>query len=104
MFAALTLGRFHPRGQTDDAQDAKARPLTPIARASEMAIASLQGVLTNTCRVIDQIEAALPAQASPDADAAQTKVDTMRRRELRVVQSRAEIENPTIVYRARWIN
>ncbi|ETS64759.1 hypothetical protein PaG_00717 [Moesziomyces aphidis] len=104
MFAALTLGRFHPQGQADGAQDAKARPLTPIARASEMAIASLQGVLTNTCRVIDQIEAALPAQASPDADAAQTKVDTMRRRELRVVQSRAEIENPTIVYRARWIN
>ncbi|SJX62894.1 related to pyridoxal kinase [Sporisorium reilianum f. sp. reilianum] len=103
MFAALTLGRFHPEPPSAQSNSTTAKPLTPIAKASELAIASLQGILSNTCRVIDQLEKELkPAAAA--VDEAQERVDRMRRRELRVVQSRREIEAPTIVYRARWIS
>ena len=111
MFAALTLGRFHPEGPKDangamQSNGAYKKPLTPIARASELAIASLQGILSNTCRVIDELEKDLPAASAADGktDEAQEKVDRMRRRELRVVQSKKEIESPTIVYNAKWIS
>ncbi|KAJ9479096.1 putative pyridoxal kinase BUD17 [Pseudozyma hubeiensis] len=96
MFAALTLGRFHP--DTKIAAD----DLTPIAKASELAIASLQGVLSNTCRVIDELERNL-GEGEKEKDEVEARVDRMRRRELRVVQSKKEIESPTIVYRAKWI-
>ncbi|CDS00168.1 related to pyridoxal kinase [Sporisorium scitamineum] len=108
MFAALTLGRFRP--ETDSAGQSNGtgeKPLTPIAKASELAIASLQGILSNTCQVIDQLEKDLaPATQGADGkvDEAQERVDRMRRRELRVVQSKSEIESPTIVYRAKWIS
>ncbi|SNX84391.1 related to pyridoxal kinase [Melanopsichium pennsylvanicum] len=106
MFAALTLGRFNPDSNQDGTVHTNAskdnKPLTPIAKASEMAIASLQGILSNTCKVIDALERDFPIQTK--ADEAQQKVDTMRRRELRVVQSKNEIESPTIVYRAKWIS
>lgn len=109
MFAALTLGRFHPDATKDANQaatqtnGASSKPLTPIAKASELAIASLQGILSNTCRTIEQIEHNLQANAeSGKVDEAQERVDRMRRRELRVVQSKKEIESPTIVYRAKW--
>ncbi|EST05517.1 Phosphomethylpyrimidine kinase type-1 [Kalmanozyma brasiliensis GHG001] len=101
MFAALTLGRFHREGQMASQANGATKDLTPIAKASELAIASLQGILSNTCKVIDQIEKDLPD--STGKDEAQEKVDRMRRRELRVVQSKKEIESPMIVYRARWI-
>ncbi|GAC93533.1 hypothetical protein PHSY_001098 [Pseudozyma hubeiensis SY62] len=96
MFAALTLGRFHP--ETKIAAD----DLTPIAKASELAIASLQGILSNTCRVIDELERNLGGEEK-EKDEVEVRVDRMRRRELRVVQSKKEIESPTIVYRAKWI-
>lgn len=107
MFAALTLGRFQPEpkeaAQSNGVQHP--RPLTPIAKASELAIASLQGILSNTCRVIDELKKDLPpASEAEKKDEAQERVDRMRRRELRVVQSKKEIESPTIVYRAKWIS
>lgn len=104
MFAALTLGRFHPE-QGARRSNGVEKELTPIAKASEMAIASLQGILSNTTKVIDELEQGLQGkQGGGGGDEAQEKVDRMRRRELRVVQSKKEIESPTIVYRARWIN
>lgn len=104
MFAALTLGRFHPEASTSAQANQSANELTPIAKASELAIASLQGVLSNTCRVIDQLETESNADTDAEGnDGAQAKVDRMRRRELRVVQSKNEIESPTIAYRAKWI-
>ncbi|KAJ1025378.1 hypothetical protein NDA13_004191 [Ustilago tritici] len=106
MFAALTLGRFQPESQDSAADGAvngeTGKPLTPIAKASELAIASLQGILSNTCKVIDELEANVGNKGGR-VDEAQAKVDRMRRRELRVVQSKKEIESPTIVYRAKWI-
>lgn len=109
MFAALTLGRFHPESAQETPSNASAHhdddndELTPIAKASELAIASLQGILSNTCRVIDQLESQR-TDAEKAKDDAEAKVDRMRRRELRVVQSKKEIESPTIVYRAKWIS
>lgn len=115
MFAALTLGRFQPDRQVTPTPQANGssninKPLTPIAKASELAIASLQGILANTCRVIDELEKDLSSSSSSAAavgsegvDKAQQRVDRMRRRELRVVQSKREIESPTIVYHAKWI-
>ncbi|SAM82009.1 related to pyridoxal kinase [Ustilago bromivora] len=106
MFAALTLGRFQPESQASAADGAvngeTGKPLNPIAKASELAIASLQGILSNTCKVIDELEANVGNKGNR-VDEAQAKVDRMRRRELRVVQSKKEIESPTIVYRAKWI-
>ncbi|PWZ02205.1 Ribokinase-like protein [Testicularia cyperi] len=115
MFAALTLGRFRPEDleYSSTAADASQKPITPIARASELAIASLQGILKNTCRVIESLESQSEQQKLQDQqkqekekdqlDEAQKRVDTMRVRELRVVQSKSEIENPSIVYRAKWL-
>lgn len=109
MFAALTLGRFRSEGEPS-ANGAKqsngmrsTSPLTPIAKASELAIASLQGILANTCQVIEKLEKDQPESTGGKTDEAQERVDRMRRRELRVVQSKKEIESPTIVYHARWI-
>ncbi len=109
MFAALTLGRFHPEPSTTHTQangaSRKDKPLTPIAKASELAIASLQGILSNTCKVIDELEKNLPTEGeTKGVDEAQERVDRMRRRELSVVQSKREIESPTIVYHAKWIS
>ncbi|SPO25800.1 related to pyridoxal kinase [Ustilago trichophora] len=105
MFAALTLGRFHPEAEESARSNGVGKkPLTPIAKASELAIASLQGILSNTCKVIDELEKELPPPGAEAKDEAQEKVDRMRRRELRVVQSKREIETPTIVYCAKWIS
>lgn len=103
-FAALTLGRFQPMQPVEAGQG---KPLTPIARASELAIASLQGILRNTCKVIEKLEKQEAETATPEElaqlDDAEKRVRMMRKRELRIIQSRSEIENPTVVYKAKWI-
>ncbi|EPQ31193.1 uncharacterized protein PFL1_01381 [Pseudozyma flocculosa PF-1] len=124
LFAALTLGRFRPqetaqeRAATADGANG-VKSLTPIARAAELAIASLQGILARTSETIDRLEAE-EARQSPSAatatngkvqgevqveaeDPAEARVNRMRKRELRIVQSRDEIERPEVVYRARWL-
>lgn len=114
-FAALTLGRFDPNLDPNSLDGAP----SPIARASELSIASLQGILKNTMDYIESFGEV------PDRDElrkivlergdlkdekeiekeieGQLKVETMRRRELRIIQSRNEIENPKVKYRARWL-
>ena len=97
---------------------------SPIARATELAIGSLQGILANTTRYIEETspvpsreeikdqllkngggkrEAEMNQDEIEKLVQSQLKVEIMRRRELRMVQSRKEIENPQVRYRARWL-
>lgn len=99
LFAALALGRY-------DSNDIRASSAgegdaveTTLSRAVAKAIASVQGVLRKTAAAIDKT-ASIPEDIS---DPAQIRVETMRRRELRIIQSRQEIENPQDVYKARWL-
>jgi pyridoxine kinase len=92
LFSALLLGRYDEtrKGSTVD---------TPLACAAERAIAGVQEVLHNTAAAID----ATPSVADDIKDEAQRRVEVMRRRELRLIQSRKAIENPDIQHRARWL-
>lgn len=114
-FAALTLGRFDPNL---DSSSLDGSP-SAIARASELSIASLQGILKNTMDYIESFgevphrdevrKMVLEREDLKDESeieqeiGGQLKVETMRRRELRIIQSRNEIENPKVKYRARWL-
>lgn len=119
-FAALTLGRFDPKLGEKDLMGSP----SPIARATELAIGSLQGILANTTRYIEETspvpsreeikdqllkngggkrEAEMNQDEIEKLVQSQLKVEIMRRRELRMVQSRKEIENPQVRYRARWL-
>ena len=95
LFSALLLGRFDP------AQHSLSTSLvgTPLSTAAEKAIAGVQGVLHTTSQAIS----AAPPMPAGMVDAAQTRVEEMRRRELRVVQSRSAIETPTVQFRAQWL-
>jgi len=120
-FSALLIGRFDPSSSTRS--DLSSAP-TPVARAAELAIASLQSILSRTKTAI-QSAPALPdiaeltalAKANlaegatwPSEDpaeidklvAAQRRVEEMRPRELKIVQSKGDIENPQVVYRASY--
>jgi pyridoxine kinase len=92
LFSALLLGRY-------DEQQSGSSVNTPLACAAEKAIAGVQGVLHNTAAAI---EATPPIPANVH-DEAQHRVEVMRRRELRIVQSRQAIENPDIKYHAQWL-
>ncbi|KAE8234784.1 hypothetical protein CF326_g175 [Tilletia indica] len=117
-FSALLIGRFDPSPTAGS--DSSAAP-SQIAHAAELAIASLQSILSRTSEAIahapalpDQTELTALAKASlPDATqwptdqaeidkltAAQRRVEEMRPRELKIVQSKWDIENPHVVYRA----
>lgn len=99
---------------------------TPLSRAVELAIASLQSILATTSAYIerhppiptkDQWDAwknsgdvrVPPApqvahqHGSADPWDAQAEVELFRRRELKVVQSRSGIEEPQVLHRARWL-
>jgi pyridoxine kinase len=84
LFAALVLGRF---------STATKESITPIARAAELSIASVQGVLARTQQSIAASDTQ-DATRKESEDPAQARVDMMRGRELRIIQSRSEIENP----------
>ncbi|CAD6920487.1 unnamed protein product [Tilletia controversa] len=117
-FSALLIGRFDPSSTARS--DSSAAP-SHVARAAELAIASLQSVLSRTSEAISQApplpdntqltilaKAALPESAKWPTDqaeidkltAAQRRVEEMRPRELKIVQSKADIENPHVVYHA----
>lgn len=96
LFAALLIGRFQP-GQ-EQANDTSQTP--PIAKAAEQAIASVQAVLYRTLATTQSLG---PEATSHSGDAAQQRVDTMRSRELRIIQSRHDIESPQVTHRAKLI-
>ncbi|KAK0534114.1 putative pyridoxal kinase, partial [Tilletia horrida] len=122
-FSALLIGRFDPAVSTRS--DSSAAP-TQVALAAELAIASLQSVLSRTkesialaapsmpddVALLSLAKAALPEGESwPSEDdaaevekllAAQRRVEEMRPRELKIVQSKGDIEQPHVVYRASY--
>lgn len=91
LFAALVLGRF--------SMDEGSSSITPIARAAELCIASVQGVLARTQEGIAAAGSSSPQGKSTEGegtrDPAQARVDMMRGRELQIIQSRREIEDPS---------
>ncbi|KAK0555070.1 putative pyridoxal kinase [Tilletia horrida] len=117
-FSALLVGRYDASLQ--QRSDSSAAP-TAVARAAELAIASLQSILSRTEQFIKTAppmpddatlttlaKAALPEGQEWPSDqqeidkllAAQRRVETMRPRELKIVQSKRAIEEPKLVYRA----
>lgn len=101
LFSALTLGRFRP-GEAGDS-------LTPLARAAELAIAGVAGVLAKTTeaaaqapplRTREQVKAALGEAADEKEVDAQMRIELFKGRELRIVQGREAIERPEVVHRA----
>lgn len=110
LFSALLVGRFQTgegnrNSSAPEGPPEEGRPSTDLSRAAEKAVAGLQGVLSNTSTAI-AASAALPTDEERKAaniDDAQFRVETMRRRELRVVQSRHAIETPDVRYKARWL-
>lgn len=106
LFAALTLGRFQSSSSSSSSSSDSSPSITPIARAAELAIASVQGVLAKTMEATAQtpaIELGSFSFSTSEEAAAQEKVETMRRRELRIIQSRKELEQPSVQYRAQRI-
>jgi pyridoxine kinase len=99
LFSALLLGRYKAAGAATEARSEHGTAVdTPLSIAAEKAIAGVQGVLRNTAAAI---ESTLP-MPEHFTDASQQRVEQMRRRELRLIQSRREIEIPEIDYRAQW--
>lgn len=112
LFSALLVGRFQL--QTSNSSQEKyeegpkegGAPDTDLSLAAEKAVAGLQGVLSKTSEAIAASEP-LPTQAEREAahiDDTQFRVEVMRRRELKVVQSRQAIETPVVQYKARWMS
>lgn len=114
LFAALVLARFAER--TDElpapARAAAEPPAAaddectlPIARAVMLAVASLQHVLVRTRETMEAegarwgVDAFAPAHKASVED----RVHIMRVRELRIVQSAAEILHPQIQFRPTWL-
>jgi pyridoxine kinase len=98
LFSALLLGRYQVTAPPAHPSSASVVE-TPLSIAAEKAIASVQGVLRNTAKAIS----VAPPIPESITDASQYKVEEMRRRELRLIQSRQEIENPRMDYRAQWL-
>jgi pyridoxine kinase len=98
LFSALLLGRYDDQAATIHSPESTTVD-TPLSIATEKAVAGVQGVLRNTAKAI---ESTLPM---PDSitDPGQQRVERMRRRELRLIQSRQEIENPRMDYTAQWL-
>lgn len=97
LFAALLLGRYKPDMIVSTTEGASAD--TPLSVAVAKAIAGVQGVLRNTAAAIEKAPP-IPAEIT---DPAQLRVEQMRRRELRLIQSRQEIEEPSDRYTAQWL-
>lgn len=95
VFSSLILGRF------PDAADPPSHAISPLAHTAELAIASLQGILTKT-----RANALALAKHYPDAivpregESAEERVKRLRMVELKLVQSQQEILNPQVQYRA----
>ncbi|CAO1614960.1 unnamed protein product [Parajaminaea phylloscopi] len=109
LFAALTLGRFAAAsgpGAQQASSATETSDVSPIARATELSIASVQGVLAKTMAspaFRAPLSATQDSSASPEEREAEARVERMRRRELRIISSRSEIESPVVRHRAKFI-
>ncbi|PLW19922.1 hypothetical protein PCANC_00407 [Puccinia coronata f. sp. avenae] len=82
LFASILLGRFM---STD--------PAVGVSQAAELALASTQGVMDHTGLVTS-------SDGSPDGTLS-SKAAKARRSELKIIQSRAAIESPTVKWKCR---
>ncbi|KAK4050792.1 putative pyridoxal kinase [Microbotryomycetes sp. JL201] len=93
VFSALILGRF------PDASPS--HPVSPLAHVAELAIASLQGILTRTRAHAVALAKHYPDAIIPrDGESAEERVKRLRMVELKLVQSQREILEPVILYQA----
>ncbi|GAA6020657.1 hypothetical protein JCM8202_004529 [Rhodotorula sphaerocarpa] len=97
VFSSLVAGRFPSYDDPAFAEHA----VSPLAHTVELAIASLQGILTKTRQhalalANNRTDAIVPREG----ETADERVRRLRTVELRLVQSQQEILNPTINYRA----
>ncbi|UZJ57524.1 hypothetical protein CBS101457_006844 [Exobasidium rhododendri] len=99
LFSALLLGRYDATATAVHSSNDKTTVDTPLSIAAEKAIAGVQGVLRNTAAAIE----VTPPMPDNIRDPGQQRVEQMRRRELRLIQSRQEIEVPRMDYRAQWL-
>lgn len=106
LFSALMLGNFQPDEQSADdqlAREPRGPASTPLSRAAERAVAGVQSVLLKTLETThSDPDAALPADLDL-MDEAQQRVEKVRRRELRLIQSRHAIERPEVKFHAKWL-
>ncbi|WFD29012.1 pyridoxal kinase [Malassezia sp. CBS 17886] len=101
LFSALTLALFEPRVPDTPGQMPPAGvENSPIAHTAALAVASLQSILLRTCdAMVKQGQAAgvdpfQPSHLVPVDE----RVNLMRLRELRIVQSAQDILHPTVHY------
>jgi pyridoxine kinase len=102
LFSALTLGNFSSDKSAESASSNNSVN-TALSRAAERAVAAVQSVLRQTLEGIEAESNANPSAKGGKQDESEQRVDQARRRELKLVQSRAHIEHPQIQFRAKWI-
>lgn len=111
-FSALTLARFADGMPLPESapKSAPQEPLSssectlPIAWAVALAVASLQAVLHRTLAYMtEHSEPGLDVFGDPHSLCIEDKVRVMRLRELRLVQSAADILHPDVRYRPQWV-
>lgn len=111
-FAALTLARFSEgtplpdAARTHTAQEPQSASecTLPIAWAVALAVASLQAILRRTIDYMTQNAAGADVFGDHTQMPVDERVRVMRLRELRLVQSAADILHPQVVHRPQWVS
>jgi pyridoxine kinase len=98
LFAALLLARLHPFSDQLTPDDNVSAIDLPLAKALELVIASMQGVLKKTKVEMDK---QLETDGGVDLlDVKERQVKVMRAAELRLVGSQGELLHPEVICRA----
>lgn len=97
VFSSLITARYPPLVPVFPPRHA----ISPLALTTELAIASLQGVIAHTRENALRLAGGNPALLiARDGEGAEERVKRLRMVELRLINSQQELLNPTIVYRA----
>lgn len=97
VFSSLILARFPPL--IPDLVNV--HPVSPLARTAELAIASLQGIISNTRRSALELAGGRPELlVGAEGEGPEERVNRLRMVELRLIHSQKEILDPVILYRA----
>lgn len=106
LFAALTLARFQHTSTKAHTSSTTETKLPAIARAAELAVASVQGVLALTMKsptFTASLTSSDDSQDSCEKQEIQARVERMRQRELRIIAGRREIEDPVVRHQAVFL-